>query len=209
MAQRDSVDKIVLTYVAAVASEPFSYGDTLVVPKTLIVSPLLLRGFTCPVNCGGCCPRFSLDYLPDEPHPYQLERRDVMINGRAHTIFSDRQSDQQGHFCRHLGSQDGRCQIHLRRPFSCDFELIRFLDFDDRWLLLSKLFGRGWAMKRVDGGRGALCEMLPTSPMWINEVVRKLERLEEWCRYFGVTTRIPAILQWVRNGTHKSPLILT
>jgi hypothetical protein len=74
---RDSVDKIMTAYVAAVCAEPFTYKRKHYPVKKLVVSPLILRGFTCPPMCGGCCPTFSLDYLPDERTPpgYALTAR--------------------------------------------------------------------------------------------------------------------------------------
>lgn len=197
-----------MTYLAAVCSRPFSYEGRNIVPKTLVVSPLLLRGYTCPVRCGGCCPRFSLDYLPNEPAPQNVMVRDVEINRRRYVIQSDLQSDHASHFCRQLDATTGRCLIYTQRPFSCDFELIRFLEYETRWLLLSKLFGRGWAMRRIDGSRGALCEMLPTSPDWVAEVIRKLRRLQTWADHFEVETQLDAIISWASQGPHNEPLIL-
>lgn len=137
--ERGTVDKIVDRYFRVFAVERFSYAGETIQPKPLIVSPTLFRGFICPPNCGACCPRFSLDYLPDEEHPEGLRQQ---------------------------------------------------------------LYGRGWSLTRVDGEKGALCEMTKATRETTEEVVRKLERLLDWTEHFGLKTRIPEVLDWVRSGPH-------
>lgn len=213
MAQTDSLDKVIGTYFACVAAEPFDWKGKTYEPKALRVSPSIFRGFTCPEGCGGCCPRFSLDYLPFEIHPssLHLEQRFVTFNGKAYAVWSDKQTDHDNHHCRNLNMDDGRCRVHGAQPFSCDFELIRFLEFNDPEhpnYITQKLFGRGWQMLRVDGERGALCEMTPITYETQKETFRKLKRLEEWTGYFGLKTKLPEIIEWVRKGPHKEPLIV-
>lgn len=188
MPRRDSLDKIVLSYFAAITSHPFVWRDEVVEPMALSWSSTLLRGFTCPAMCGGCCPTFSLDYLPDhiEPHPYPLEERIVQFDGREVTVYEDSQDANRGPRCQHLNSQDGRCGIHGRQPFSCDFELIRFSRHSNGWRVSERLFGRGPLMKRVDGGVGALCEITPADPETALDVARRLDRLTIWADYFGL-----------------------
>src|SRR6266702_6581787 len=206
MPHADSIDKIVTVYLAGVCKNPFRYKNREYHPKPLIVSPLIFRGFSCPANCGGCCPRFSLDYLPDEEKPYPLQARQVEVNDHTFSVLSDVQRDHRDHFCRNLDKATGRCMIHGKHPFSCDFELIRFIRYEERVIQTQKLFNRGWAMLRVDGGRGARCEMLPATPETIAEVVRKLGRLKEWADFFGIDTHLPAIIDWARRGPHVDAL---
>jgi hypothetical protein len=208
MPYSDSVDKIVSVYLASVCSEPFRYKGILYEPKPLTVSPLIFRGFTCPKHCGGCCPRFTLDYLPSEAMPYEMEERKIQINGCIVPIVSDTQKSHRDHYCRNLDKETGRCMIHGRHPFSCDFELIRFITREDRANMTQKLFGRGWAMRRVDGGRGALCEMLPANSSTVAEVVRKLKRLKQWAVHLGIQTRLDEIIAWVKDGPWDQPLRL-
>lgn len=208
MAYADSVDKIVTVYLASVCKTPFVYKGREYRPRPLVVSPLIFRGFTCPARCGGCCPRFSLDYLPWEPKPYRMERREISVNGRPIHVMSDTQRDHQDHFCRNLDKRNGRCKIHGTHPFSCDFELIRFLQYEDRVIQTQKLFNRGWAMLRVDQGHGARCEMLPPTAETISEVVRKLRRLDMWAHYLGIETHLRAIIAWASRGPHADPLRL-
>src|SRR5262249_44445323 len=118
----------------------------------------------------------------------------------------DTQADRESHYYRNLNTLTGRCGIHERRPFSCDFELIRFIHMQDKVVLTQKLFGRGWAMLRVDGRRGAKCEMLAPNKQGVSEVARKLSRLQNWAGYFGVVTCLDRILEWVNTGPHSHSL---
>lgn len=214
MALKDSIDKIVQSYFVAVTKTMFEYKNKVYRPaKTLSVSPLLFRGFICPSHCGGCCSRFSLDYLPSEEQPPGLKRRNVKFNGYVIAIDSDLQ-EEGDHFCQHLDRDNGRCLIHDYNPFSCDFELIRFLipvdiEKGGSAYLTQKLYGRGWNFKRIDGKRGALCEMTDPDEHSRREVIRKLHRLDRWTRHFHLEhTWIPEILDWVADGPHTEPLRL-
>lgn len=201
MALTDSVDKIVGTYFRSVTKESFFYKGKMYEPSTLTISPLLLRGFTCPALCGGCCPRFSLDFLPSERRPvYITSERSISFNGKEIKLFSDVQSDHKDHFCRNLDKSSGRCQIYTERPFSCDFELIRFFVSENKSRLSQQLFGRGWSFLRVDQERGALCTMLSPTDETIREAIRKLNRLEQWASHFGITTKVPEIINWIFSG---------
>ena len=213
---KDSVDKVVTTYFACVTNTKFEYKGQEIQPQALRVSPLLLRDFTCPAGCGVCCPRFSLDYLPDEDRPTSTTQRTVFFDGKSVVLFSDMQDDHEGIKCKNLNLEDGRCGIYTHRPFSCDFELIRFLVSGDpnkrKNQMTQKLFGRGWNMLRVDGERGALCEMTPITEQSITEVKRKLNRLKSWTDHFGlVDTKVPAVLSWINkieNYEKIEPLFL-
>lgn len=212
MPSRDTMDKVIPTYMASLCSEPFTYKGIEYKPRELHVSPLIFRGFTCPAKCGACCPRFSLDYLPDEPKPdgLTLTPRMIVVNHAEVLLFSDLQLDHSNHHCKNLNMENGRCGIHGRQPFSCDFELMRFMQSQQgkHDYFTQKLYGRGWNMLRVDGKRGAKCEMLPPDEHSIAEVERKLTRLKMWADHFGIKTKVPAILEWVRNGDRTNPLIL-
>ncbi len=202
--QNDSVDKIIERYFATVTKQAFTYKDRVFNPKVLKVSPLLLRDYTCPMSCGGCCFKFTLDYLPSEGHPVEAVKRVIDFNGKRVRIYTDKQEDNEGTRCRHLQPGNGRCGIYQIRPFTCDFELIRTLqglsNEDSPNTLTQKLFGRGWSYKRVDGGKGALCEMQPVTEKSIAAVVRKLERLKQWTDHFQLEkTWIPEIIDWIHR----------
>lgn len=207
MAKNDSVDKIVQSYFAAVNAEPFEYKGVVYPVKTLVVSPLLLRGFTCPEGCGGCCHHvFTLDYLPTERRPAGLQPRSIVINGNIIGVYTDWQHENSGPACRHLIVDNGRCGIHQHNPFSCDFELIRFSHFaqQQKATAATRLFGRGHAMMRVDGQRGALCTITPPSDASVADVVRKLLRLRKWMTHFRVAHRIDPILRWAESRPQKA-----
>lgn len=189
--KRDSIDKIVTSYFATLTSESFEWRGKTYEPRDVHVSPLILRGYTCPAGCGGCCPRFSLDYIePDGvPDGHPLAKRIVEFDGREVEVWSDLQTDHKGPKCRNLNLDNGRCRIHGNQPFSCDFELLRMIIHEvkaPRADITQKLYGRGWAMMRVDGKRGALCEMTMPSPESIADVDRRLARLETWMEHFGL-----------------------
>jgi hypothetical protein len=144
--------------------------------------------------------KVTLDYLPTEKHPYELKIRIIDFDNRKITIYSDMQDGNDTKWCKHRRQSDGRCEIHFDgKPFAADFELIRFLmgTGDARNSLTTKLFGRGWSYGRVDGGVGALCEILPPTKEIINDVSIKLSRLKEWAEYFGVSHCIDDILDWI------------
>jgi hypothetical protein len=198
--RRDSIDKVVEGYFAAVTSRPFVWkGETIEPPPTLRVPTTILRGFTCPSGCGGCCSTFTLDYLPEpiELHPYPLTARTVELDGRDVIVWSDTQDDNRGPRCRNLDPGDGRCGIHGRQPFSCDFELLGVQRGQQSWTLTTRLFSRGWNMHRTDGGVGSLCELIPATPEWRDDVSRRLRRLDTWARHFGLTTCLPHVLDWI------------
>jgi len=178
----DSIDKIFTSYVQGVCRSPVLYKGRTLTPKPPRISSGLFRGFDCPENCAGCCPRFSLDYLPFENRPdsSHIQEREILVNDKLFTIFSDLQDDHTDHFCRYVDKSTGRCKIHGLQPFSCDFELIRFCIFKNKDrpnVLNQRKFGRGWSFLRPDGKRGALCKLHPATSTSISGVVRKLTRL--------------------------------
>ena len=194
MARRDTIDKVVQSYFAAITTHSFVYRGQTIEPAPLRVNNKLLRGFTCPENCGGCCPTFSLDYIPGEEHPYELEQRTVEFNGREIVIWSDMQLDNKGNRCRNLVKENGRCSIHGRQPFSCDFELIRFINRQGHWFVNEQLFTRGWNMTRTDGGLGAACTITSATKETALDVARRLGRLCQWADYFGLENHKARVL---------------
>jgi hypothetical protein len=206
MRHADTVDKIVQVYLAGLCRESFVYKGKLFVPKPVVVSPLVLRGYTCPVRCGACCGSFSLDYLPTETPPEMVSSREVKLGDHRVVVNSDRQRDVRDRWCRNLDRTSGRCGIYRSRPFACDFELIRFLIFQDRVVVTQKQYGRAWAMTRLDTKTGALCEMLPADLGTKTEVIRKFQRLAQWATHFGIHTCVSDILQWLVSGDHSRAL---
>lgn len=193
----DSIDKIV-KYFSACTTVPFTYKKRQILPKELIVSPLLFRGFKCPENCGACCPVFSLDYLPEEPRPEIAIPREIHLNETKKRIWSVLQTENQNHHCLFVDMKNARCLNHPKRPFSCDFELVRFLQYKNHFRLTQQPFGRAWALTKVDGSEGAAC-IIDSSPSKeaSEDALRKLNRLRDWMIYFGLPVdRIDAIFKY-------------
>lgn len=171
-------------------------------------------------NCGACCRRFTLDWLPSEidnipeEHMKSIAPREIDFDGRKVVIYSDTQDDHDNYYCKQLNHENGRCMIHTFHPFSCDFELLRFYHFEDQKtpdVLAHRPFGRGWNMKQVvTGEKGALCEWYdsPCEPEWIENLVRRLNRLKDWTDYFGLKTTLPRIIEWIASGPHTKDLFV-
>jgi len=205
---------VVFSYLSAVCKEPFEYKKTnpdktyLIQPTPLQVSPMIFRGFLCPESCGGCCPRFSLEYLPSEVRPPDCVEYTVHINDNPVVLYHDPQDYHEDHHCRHLDKPSARCLIHPVRPFHCDFELLRVFISKNKNRLSQQMFGRGWQFLRVDGGRGALCTITPPDTTSVLEVVRKLKRLREWAIHMRIETWLDEIIHWAATGPHNKPLYL-
>lgn len=202
----DSLDKIVSTYFAGVTAQEFTFRGKTYQPKDIFVSPTVFRLFGCPPACGACCPKFSLEWLPDEPRPAG-ELYNVEFNGNRVTLAHDVQADNSDHFCRNLDKTTGLCLVHEQRPFHCDFEPVRFMHHADHVWLAMKPFGRAWNMQRIDGQRGTFCEFDDAGTVAARaDLLRKLRRLEQWTEVFGLKTRLTEIKEWCRSGPHERPL---
>lgn len=209
MPNRDSLDKVIGTYFAALTTRPLTWAGVVHQPKTLHISPLIFRRYTCNLGCAGCCPRFSLDYIPGEVRPADTWIRNVDVNGVPFVVYSDRQTTNNSHFCKHVNMSTGACGIHGKQPFSCDFELLRVLHYETHSVMLTRLYGRGWNMLRNDGGRGALCEVHePQDPDSIPDLMRRLTRLQGWLAYFKVDSKIARVMEYVSTGPHPRELVI-
>lgn len=63
-------------------------------------------------------------------------------------------------------------------------------------------------MKRIDGKRGAQCEMTAASRFSKAELIRKFDRLRLWAHYFQIVTCLDDVTAWIENGPHMIPLLL-
>lgn len=212
--QNDSINKIVSVYFASITNEPFEFNGRTYKPRLLSVSPTILRTAICPQKCAGCCPKFTLDYLPESKggYPPGVQERWVSFNGKKLRIFTEFQSHNTFHFCKFVDKKSGLCKIHSMNPFSCIFEPLRFKRFTDpnhNNLLGCYPFGRGWSFKTVDGGKGAKCFFLErTSDETRNNVLQKLDLLQDWTTYFGLkNTKVPAIKRLIEKRKLTDKLI--
>ena len=173
------------------------------------LSRLFFRDFSCPPQCGGCCLKFSLDYFEGERweefkklYPEQIgrfEKREV----DGVVVWTDWQRDNSSRWCRHLNLKDGRCGIHKSNPFSCEFELIKLMDKSGKTTLIKKLFGRGWNLLRVDGEKGAKCEMLPFNPDKIERDIALVEELSIYAARFKINTKLKRIVHFLKRNLHQ------
>lgn len=217
MSFRCSVEKIVESYFSSVTWESFSFKKKTYSPKPLRVSPsIFFKAMTCVPGCGGCCHRFSLDYLPSEKlrisRDLNLVKRSIDFDNRQIEIWSDCQEDNSDHYCRHLQKDNGRCGIHQSHPFSCDFELLRFSCSQTDSLLGHRPFGRAWQMLKINGERGAACEWRDCeySVDQKQDILRKLARLKQWTDHFGLAeTALPTMIDLIEKGPFYEVVTIT
>lgn len=208
-----TIYKIASTYMKAFALEDFVLdGEKIPVPSEVVISPLLWRGYTCPAMCGGCCFKFSLLWIPDEGQPndnvFRAEKH-YLFNGKRIKFYEDDQANNEDKYCKHLQKEDGRCGIHGKHPFACDFELIKILHKkNDRTWVGTKLFGRGHAYKAVDGVKGAKCTITPTDDASISDVLRKLNRLKQWMDYCGIDNTLAQVISHGQSSDWNTALII-
>ena len=214
--QQDSVLKLA-HYVAMIATAPFDCaGQAFNPPRDLAISPTFWRDYTCPEGCGGCCRAFSMDFNMAEFERFsvvypalikQFRTREIVINGTRQVYYSNLHTAQARYraklYCAFLDTQ-GRCTIHDYSPFTCQFELnkLQFFPKRDRAILGKKVYRNGWRYQRVDGGRGALCEMIAVSAQTVATVLRRdvplIARLASYADDWGVAHRGAAVLQQLR-----------
>jgi Fe-S-cluster containining protein len=61
----------------------------------------------------------------------QLRERSNSMRDRSRSGVTPQLANDSKH-CRHLQRETGRCGIYHVRPFTCDFELIRTLQSEER-----------------------------------------------------------------------------
>lgn len=201
VAHVDSLSKIV-TYLSRVSIEPLIFENkTYPVPDKFIISNTFFRRFSCPENCGGCCYRFSLDYFSENDGPEKKVERTLSVNGKSIPVWSYMQEPTEDkHHCDFLNKDNGRCSIHTVNPFSCKMEPIKLFDMKNTIYLSKRPFGRGWAMKKADGTKGALCEFHDDR---IHEDfdsdIRILEQLSSIAFSLDLKTVLPQAISYIKT----------
>ncbi len=120
-------------------------------------------------------------------------------------IYSELNNRREDCFCKFLGRRNGRCNIHKSNPFTCDMELIRFVKYFDKTVIINKLYGRGHQMKRIDGCHGALCKMTGFTKESFLKNIELLQELYGYSKLFGYKTKLPDILNYLNR--HKSEIM--
>lgn len=202
---RDSLTKVITTYVAALTAVPFTYRGVSFRPRPLVLARHFTHVYECVAQCGGCCPRFSLDWLPEEATPETVDVERVTVEGVNNTRVTLYRHAQgpvaHTKHCDYLLPDTGRCGIHGAHPMSCDTEPLRFVHQASHTWVGVRPYGRGWNMLRVDGQRGALCRFPKRDEADRTDGVRKLRRLQQWCAAVGVTeTYVPRMIAHVEAG---------
>lgn len=211
----DSLNKLAYAF-KCVARQDFTFnGKFYAAPASIYISPLIFRKSWCPPMCAACCPRFSLDWIPEEERPSNIAgTRDVECNGSVKYLYSYIQHPNDGpsRFCDNVIPDTGMCGIHDNVPLSCDLPLLTFMvptGTDRCHRIIGKKFSRAWNMMRLDGARGADCRIEDHAAALAEgkrDVVRKFKRMLKWCDYFRIPTHLPEIIAWCEEGPHEEPL---
>jgi Fe-S-cluster containining protein len=198
--QHSAKDKIIDHYLRALRKDE---------NHVLIVRKLLARGYRCR-QCGACCSKFTLDYIPGEPRPDSAEECEIEYDGDLFTIFSDRQEENETEWCKYL-TEDGKCEIYDKRPLSCDFELIRIFNSDKKpeSEISCLAYMRAHSMvqyihREVERPKGVvpkqyrpLCQEIAPNEDSADDNARKLRRLRQWADYFHIDTWIPEVIEYL------------
>lgn len=206
----DSMDKLA-RQIAIVAKDNFVFnGKQHNVPMEVAISGTFWRRYICHPECGGCCSRVSLEWLPDEWESvcaeYSVKHlgrvRTLNINGTDKEVFSiDQPRDVVR--CRFFGK--GNCTVHKFNPLSCQIELIKFKRIKDKGYILKAPYGRGWQMKTYTGAP-ILCEFAPFSEeQFLGNDIPVLRRMLRWSNYLEIDTHLPYIIDMLLDmHRHKA-----
>lgn len=189
----DSMEKIIFKYIIPVSRDVIEFKGKIYTPKPLFISNQVFSSLICPPNCGQCCPEHTLDYLPFEETPRQIEEAQILcsidLNGERFYYNSFIQKELER--CTFL-DKNKRCREHNLKPLSCLFPPLKFLDKGAYYLLTADYF--------IDLPK-AQCILTPD---WtresIEEVIDKLCRLEGWCDYFEIASKVDSILTLIEGG---------
>lgn len=190
----DSLRKIFECYIIPLIKEPIKYKNNIYKPlDKIIISPTIFRKIICKENCGACCLKYTMDFLPNEEKPQIKLTKRIFENKEIFTFYS---SDKNKIYCDLLDIKTGLCAIHYCKPFSCDFELLRFKQFNKKIVYIGNYqYGRAWNMLKINKERGALCETInETSEDNRKEVLRKFKRLKSYIDYYQINTYIDEII---------------
>ena len=204
----DSLRKIFECYIIPLIKKSITYRNKVYKPlDKIIISPTIFRKIICNKNCGACCLKYTMDFLPHERKPKIKLTKRIFENKEIHTFYS---SDKNKIYCDLLDTKTGLCSIHSLKPFSCDFEFVRFKYFKSKNCVYigNYTYGRAWNMRKINGERGALCESTRIhSEENKKEILRKFKRLKEYIDYFEVDTYINEIIKQLEKLDIYKPFL--
>lgn len=233
MFRPDSINKLCYQ-LSSVSKVDFEYEGTLyTTPSKVLLSEMFFREYKCLPHCGGCCPSFTLDYLPEEwekfVQNYPLRRHlgrphEVEIffpESQSGTVTPTMQIPPDPQFisgpsykgdkistiprCQFLQLDSGYCGVHEANPLSCKIELIKFWRYGTEGRILKGMIGRSWVVMTVEGTRGARCQILPeVSATQIQENdLPVLRTMLEWSQRFGIETWLPELISHIEGCVEK------
>lgn len=196
---KDSLEKIFESYILPIVRVPTKYKNKVYEPlDKIIISHLIFKEIKCVKNCGACCLKYSMDFLPKEKKPdIELSKR-VFENKEVYTFKENGKNER---YCDLMDIKSGLCSIHDLKPFSCDFEMVRFKTYKkDKTVYIGNYpYGRAWNMLNINGERGALCIKSDDYTKECKaDVIRKFERLKMYIDYFEVNTYIDLIIKHLK-----------
>lgn len=192
----DSLRKIFECYIIPLIKNELKYKNKVYQPlEKIIISPTIFRKIICKEKCGACCLKYTMDFLPSEQKPKIKLTKRIFENKEIFTFYS---SDKNKIYCDLLDTKTGLCTIHFLKPFSCDFEMIRFKYFKSKKTVYigNYQYRRAWNMLKINNERGALCETINLyREENKEEVLRKFKRLKSYIDYFQIDTYINEIIK--------------
>ena len=213
----DSVEKL-FKQLAVVARVPFeAQGKRYEPPVKFVISETFWRRYGCHLQCGGCCPAFTLDWTPHEwfafneasgkaNEPYVVQR-EVVVDGNPVPLFTIQPSKQFSQhrwgkdWCGFVELGDGGCTIHEHNPLSCRIELLKFVSRKTKGEQVGYLykgpFGRAAQMMRVvDGVKDVLCTIDEgfDEPQFTTNDIPVLKQMLKWAQYLGIDTHLAEVI---------------
>lgn len=134
----------------------------------LEISPLIGRDMGgCDKICGGCCKKVSLVYdtsserWKDFTELYSEKVKDFTYKKVKNlSIAENTQESNNSNFCQYLNMDTGYCGVYKARPLMCEFTPFKFKFYSSgKRVLTSETYGRKHSFTRVNGLKGATCEL--------------------------------------------------
>jgi len=214
----DSVEKIIsqlslltpdtVTYQGHTATGRLRQEIVLDTPvHEILLSQSLFRKFICTDGCTACCQKFTLDYIPSElrhvEHVEGFSKRSVYVNGRRKEVYSNDQNHNP--ICdflrvRRPGGGLG-CANYKYAPLSCiSAPQLQFVQMrPGKTYILKKPFGRAWAMTPTPQCQFVEFESEDEFKAELAMMRSILIRFYKWAKYFGIDTKLPAVIHNLLN----------